>query len=174
MSTKSNSLLSKLHSFYKKLVGRDFDKSSKCPKCGSHIEAILLPNDSTEPAVYRCNSCRCTITKQTPSTVLEEEENENIQRFSEFEEIIPFESGRIEFTGTVYGSVGLEYNIIFSKEAFKVNKTYKYLYPKDMEAGLDGADEALVKYILEPQKKGLFRITEEASEGSITHYYLVE
>lgn len=177
MSTKNDSLFSKLHSFYKKLAGRIFEKSFRCPKCGRDVETILLPKESTEPAVYRCNSCCCTITKQSPSTVSGEEEKENIQRFSEFEDIIPFESGKIEFTGTIYGSVGWQYNIIYPKEAFKVNKTYKYLH--EMEEELPGADEALVKYILEPQKKGLFRITEEVHfrgilEESVTHYYLVE
>ena len=64
----------------------------------------------------------------------------------------------IEFTGTVHGSVGINYVLKFDSNAFSINKRYKYVDP--FHAEMQGGDEQIVNCVLTAHKAFFFQIRE--------------
>lgn len=90
--------------------------------------------------------------------------------------IIYIRNGEIKLSGTVYGSVGYDYKIVYPKDAFFVTEKFRYTSPELMKEGMCGGDEAIVEYTLEPRKRGLFRVYEELYfrgklENRVLHHY---
>lgn len=90
--------------------------------------------------------------------------------------IIYIRNGEIKLSGTVYGSVGYDYKIVYPEDAFFVTEKFRYTSPELMKEGMCGGDEAIVEYTLEPRKRGLFRVYEELYfrgklENRVLHHY---
>ena len=75
-------------------------------------------------------------------------------------QVIKLNGDHLTFKGRVYGSVGIEYRIVYDKSAFQVESNCEYVYSKEDRDMLDGADDSTVTYELTPLKKGLFDIYE--------------
>ncbi len=75
--------------------------------------------------------------------------------------IIYIRNGEIKLSGTVYGSVGYDYKIVYPEDAFFVTEKFRYTSPELMKEGVCGGDEAIVEYTLKPRKRGLFKVRED-------------
>lgn len=76
---------------------------------------------------------------------------------------------QLTFEGRAHGSVGITYRLECDECAFTIDRRYRYLYPEKVTAGLCGADEAVVTFVLTLSKCGVFRIAEvEEFRGEVT------
>ena len=154
------------------LNGNQFDSPSfRCSVCGHPLEPISRPMESDAPSVYKCPSCRCTVT--FPGTLFPTD------RCCERDPIINRACEKIVLRGKEHLSVGYEYNLTYSSNAFRSKRKIRYLYPEKMQAEMCGGDEAVVEYSLYPLECGLFNVLENIYfrgklECRYIHYFLVE
>lgn len=146
-----------------------------CPNCGCPLELIQAAIVSEDPVVYKCAHCNRTITE--PGTIFFTRTGSHT--YSRQEKIVDVNTGKIKLVGTLHGSVGREYRVRFSYDAFLAYRKIQYIHPDAVAANIPGADEAKVEYTLEPLKCGLFCVTEEEYfqgefVNSCVHFYLVE
>lgn len=65
---------------------------------------------------------------------------------------------KIQYSHSVHGSVGYDYNVEYDKKAFNLSENMKYKSPDAVAKGMCGGDEAILTSTLTPMQKGRFKI----------------
>lgn len=79
-------------------------------------------------------------------------------RFWTFHFVILSIGDELEYRGTVYSSVGLDFELHYNKNAFSLRKDYRYVNPD--KSSMPGGDEESLSYMLTARKKGCYVIRE--------------